>query len=135
MLLSHTHPPTPEAAPLLDRNGSFRSHQHQDRIQQRIEQSGAVDFFNLLIGAELLDMTETLLPDHRERLYPPTLALSMFMKWALNEDRSYQTAVNDWAAQRVAEGLSVHSVSTGAYCRARARLPLEMVSTLTVRTS
>jgi hypothetical protein len=38
-------------------------------------------------------------------LYPPTLALSMFMKQALHKDRSCQRAVNDWAAQRVAEGL------------------------------
>jgi hypothetical protein len=116
---------------LRDRNVSFHAHQHQDCIQQRIERSGSVDFFNLLTGLELLETTESLLPEHRERLYPPTLALSMFMKQALNEDRSCQKAVNDWAAQRVAGGLSVHSVSTGAYCRARARLPLQMMSTLT----
>jgi len=116
---------------LLDRNVSFDVQQHRDCIQRRIEHSGAVDFFNLLTGPELLEMTESLLPEHRERLYPPTLALSMFMKQALHEDRSCQRAVNDWAAQRVAEGLSVHSVSTGAYCRARARLPLQMITTLT----
>jgi hypothetical protein len=116
---------------LLDRTVSFPAHQHRDGIQRRIDRSGAVDFFNLLTGPELLEMTESLLPEHRERLYPPTLALSMFMKQALNEDRSCQRAVNDWAAQRVAEGLSVHSVSTGAYCRARARLPLQMMTALT----
>ena len=116
---------------MLDRTVSFPAHQHQDGIQRRIDRSGAVDFFNLLTGPELLEMTESLLPEHRERLYPPTLALSMFMKQALNEDRSCQRAVNDWAAQRVAEGLSVHSVSTGAYCRARARLPLQMMIALT----
>jgi hypothetical protein len=116
---------------LRDRNVSFDAHQHRESIQRRIERSGAVDFFNLLTGPELLEMTETLLPEHRERLYPPTLALSMFMKQALNEDRSCQRAVNDWAAQRVAEGLSVRSVSTGAYCRARTRLPLQMIATLT----
>lgn len=89
-----------------------------------------MDFFNLLTGPELLEMTEALLPEHRERLYPPTQVLAMFIKQALEEDRSCQRAVNAWAAQRVAEGLSVHSVSTGAYCHARARLPLEMVSGL-----
>jgi hypothetical protein len=72
-----------------------------------------------------------LLPEHRERLYPPTLALSMFMGQVLSEDGSCQKAVDSWAAQRAAEGLSVQSINTGAYCRARQRLPLEMLSTLT----
>lgn len=71
-----------------------------------------------------------MLPEHRERLYPPTLALSMFIGQVLSEDGSCQKAVDSWAAQRVAEGLSVHSVNTGAYCKARQRLPLEMVRTL-----
>lgn len=76
-------------------------------------------------------MTDSLLPEHRERLYPPTLALSMFMGQVLSEDGSCQKAVDSWAAQRAADGLSVQSVNTGAYCKARQRLPVEMVSTLT----
>jgi hypothetical protein len=85
----------------------------------------------LLTGPELLEMTDSLLPEHRERLYPPTLALSMFMGQVLSEDGSCQKAVDSWAAQRAAEGLSVQSVNTGAYCKARQRLPVEMVSALT----
>lgn len=116
---------------MLDRNGGFHSQQHRDRIGRQIRRAGAVDFFNLLTGPELLEMTETHLPEHRERLYPPTVALSMFMKQALEEDRSCQRAVNAWAGQRAAEGLSVQSIRTGAYCRARARLPLQMLVALT----
>lgn len=115
---------------MLNRNGAFRSQQRRNSIRGRLDRAGAVDFFNLLTGPELLEMTEALLPEHRERLYPPTQVLAMFIKQALEEDRSCQRAVNAWAAQRVAEGLNVHSVSTGAYCHARARLPLEMVSGL-----
>lgn len=90
-----------------------------------------MDFFNVLTGAELLEITEAHLPEHRERLYPPTVSLAMFMNQALSADGSCQKAVNAWAAQRAAQGLSAHSVRTGAYCRARQRLPLQMVSTLT----
>lgn len=115
---------------MRDRNGAFHSQQRRNGIRGRIDRAGAVDFFNLLTGPELLEMTEALLPEHRERLYPPTQVLAMFIKQALEEDRSCQRAVNAWAGQRVAEGLRVHSVSTGAYCHARARLPLEMVSGL-----
>lgn len=119
---------------MRDRNVRFRSQQHQDRVSRQIGQAGAVDFFNILTGPELLEMTEAHLPEHRERLYPPTVALSMFMKQALEIDRSCQRAVAAWAGQRAAEGLSVHSIRTGAYCRARGRLPLEMIVALTRET-
>jgi hypothetical protein len=89
-----------------------------------------VDFFNLLTSPELLAMTDSLSPEHRERLYTPTVVLSMFMGQVLEADGSCQKAVDSWAAQRAAEGLSVQSVNTGAYCKARQRLPIAMVSTL-----
>jgi len=94
----------------------------------------AVGFFNILTGPELLQMTEAHLPEHRERLYPPTVTLSMFLEQVLEEDDSCQRAVNAWAAQRATEGLSVQSIRTGAYCRARQRLPLAMASALTRET-
>jgi hypothetical protein len=119
---------------LRDRNVGFRSEQHQSRIGRQIRQAGAVDFFNLLTGPELLEMTEAHLPGHRERLYPPTVTLSMFIKQSLALDRSCQRAVDAWAGQRAAEGLSVQSIRTGGYCRARARLPLEMIVALTRET-
>jgi len=93
-----------------------------------------VDFFNVLTSPELLEKTEAYLPEHRERLYPPTVTLSMFMMQALNKDGSCQRAVNAWAARRVAEGLSANSIRTGAYCKARQRLPVEMAMALTRET-
>ncbi|MGH6629488.1 MAG: IS4 family transposase, partial [Burkholderiales bacterium] len=63
--------------------------------------------------------------------YSPTVTLSMFMMQALNEDGSCQKVVNAWAARRAAEGLSANSIRTGSYCKARQRLPIEMVMALT----
>jgi hypothetical protein len=119
---------------LTDRNAKFQTQQHRKRIGRRARELEAVDFFNMLTGPELLETTERHLPEHRERLYAPTVTLSMFMRQALNEDGSCQRAVNAWAAQRGAEGLSVQSIRTGAYCRARARLPVPMVTALTRET-
>jgi IS4 transposase len=93
-----------------------------------------VEFFNILTSPQLLETTEALLPEHRERLYPPTVALSMFMRQALDADGSCQKAVNGWAAQRAADGLKACSTRTGGYCQARQRLPLEMVTALTRET-
>jgi len=90
-----------------------------------------MDFFNVLTGTELLELTEAHLPEHRERLYPPTVTLSMFLRQALAADGSCQRAVDAWAASRAAEGLSAQSIRTGGYCRARQRLPLSMLQALT----
>ena len=88
--------------------------QPRERIGRGVRNHNAVDFFNVLTGPQLLDLTEAYLPEHRERLYPPTVVLSMFIQQSLDEDGSCQRAVNGWAAQRVAEGLSPQSVRTGA---------------------
>ena len=114
----------------MDRNAQNDLHQRQTRIGRRVKAAQAVEFFNVLTSPQLLQTTEALLPEHRERLYPPTVALSMFMRQVLQADGSCQKAVNGWAAQRAADGLTACSVRTGGYCRARQRLPLQMVSTL-----
>ena len=90
-----------------------------------------MEFFNVLTSTQLLDTTEAQLPAHRERVYTPTVALSMFKRQVLQADGSCQGAVNGWAAQRAADGLRACNVRIGGYCRARQRLPLDMVSTLT----
>ncbi len=119
---------------MRERNAEFQSEQQRKRVHRCAGGLETVDFFNLLTGPELLEMTESHLPEHRERLYPPTVALSMFMRQALNADGSCQKAVNGWAAQRAAEGLGVQSVRTGGYCKARQRLPVAMVTALTRET-
>ncbi len=103
----------------------------QKRIRQHAANSDSFSFFNLLTGPELLDQVESLLPEHRERLFPPTETLSMFLAQTLSADRSCQRAVNDAAVKRLTGGLPMCSTHTGAYCRARVRLPVAMVSTLT----
>ncbi len=108
---------------------SRKSHQ-QRCVHHRAVNSDSYDFFNILTGPELLDQVEILLPDHRERLFPPTETLSMFLAQALSTDRSCQRAVNDAAIKRLAGGMTRCSTHTGAYCRARQRLPVEMVSAL-----
>ena len=104
--------------------------QQQRRVQHRANQSDAYTFFNLLTSPALLDRVESLLPEHRERLFPPTETLSMFLSQALSADRSCQRTVNDAAVKRLIGGLPVCSTHTGGYCRARTRLPLSMPAIL-----
>lgn len=102
----------------------------QRRVRAQVRNSDAYSFFNLLTGPELFNKVESLLPHHRERRFPPTETLSMFLAQALSADRSCQKAVDEAAIKRLAEGLKPGSTHTGAYCRARKRLPVRMVTTL-----
>lgn len=113
----------------MDRTARF-VHGQSRRVEHHAGEGDAYSFFNLLTGPELFEKVESLLPKHRERLYPPTETLSIFVAQALSTDRSCQKAVDDAAVRRVSGGLSGCSTHTGGYCRARARLPLEMVREL-----
>lgn len=104
--------------------------QQQRHIRSQVRNSDAYSFFNLLTGPALFDKVESVLPRHRERRFPPTETLSMFLAQALSADRSCQRAVDEAAIKRLAAGLAPCSTHTGAYCRARMRLPMEMVQTL-----
>ena len=104
--------------------------QQQRHVRSQVHNNDAFTFFNLLTGPELLDKVESVLPQHRERRFPPTETLSMFLSQALSADRSCQKAVDEAAIKRLAAGLAPCSTHTGAFCRARMRLPMEMVRTL-----
>jgi hypothetical protein len=110
------------------------SHRPVTGQQRRVrEYAGSADsyaMFNLLTGPQLLDQVEALLPEHRERLFPPTETLSMFLAQVLSADGSCQQVVNDAMVKRVIAGMKPGSTDTGGYCKARARLPMSMVSTL-----
>ena len=93
----------------------------QKRIRHHARSLDSHGFLNLLTAPDMPDSVESLLPEHRERLFPPTETLSMFLAQAMSADRSCQKAVNDAAIQRLACGLKSCSTHTGAYCRARQR--------------
>ena len=102
----------------------------QSRVQRHSLSSTPHTFFNLLTGPGLLSAVEGLLPEHRERSFPPTETLSMFLAQAMNADRSCQNIVNEAAFTRAIYGMKPCSSNTGSYCKARQRLPLSMVSEL-----
>ncbi|MBB3060430.1 hypothetical protein FHS09_001245, partial [Microbulbifer rhizosphaerae] len=102
----------------------------QCRTRKYASCTDSYDFFNLLTGRELFEVVEQLLPEHRERTFPPTETLSMFLAQAMHADRSCQNIVNQSAIARLTGGLPSISTNTGAYCKARQRLPVEIISEL-----
>ena len=114
----------------MHRTSTTIAHQQQ-RINTYRRKTDSYSYFNLLTSDALFDQVESLLPDHRERLYPPTETLSMFLAQAMSADRSCQQIVNQNSVQRLMGGLSASSTYTGGFCRARQRLPLSMIQSLT----
>ena len=82
----------------MDRKAQATLPQRRSSTKSRVSSTEGVEFFNLLTSPELLQMTEALLPEHRGRLYPPTVTLSMFMRQVLEADGACQKAVNGWGS-------------------------------------
>ncbi|MDP2346203.1 MAG: IS4 family transposase [Gammaproteobacteria bacterium] len=108
--------------------------QQQSQIRQHVRRSHSHTFFNALTDPDLLEQVDSLLPAHRERMFPPIQTLSMFMSQALSADRSCQQAVNAASVARVQDGLAPCSTHTGGYCLARQRLPVSLVQSLVQHT-
>lgn len=104
--------------------------QQQHRLAKQVQKVDANHFFNVLTGPQLLQTLEMHLPEHRERRYPPTLTLSMFLGQVMSADSSCQNTVNEAVVNRLLSGLSPGSANTSGYCMARQRLPQAMVSAL-----
>ena len=94
-------------------------------VRRSGETYDSLTFFNLLTGDSMLETVEKHLPEYRERIYPPSEVLSIFMAQVLSADRSCQNAVNQAVLIRASHGLVPHSTHTGGYCRARQRLPVK----------
>jgi hypothetical protein len=111
-----------------------RSREQQRRLAKHVQKVKADHFFNLLTSPQLLERVEALLPEYRERIYPPTVSLAMFLGQVLSADGSCQKAVDEAIVNRLLSGLPADSANTGGYCRARQRLPTDMVRALARQT-
>ena len=58
-----------------------------------------------------------------ERLYTPLVTLWVFLSQVLDQDHSMRQAVARFIAQRLCNGQQPCSADTGAYAKARQRLP------------
>lgn len=64
---------------------------------------------------------------YRTRLFPPAVTLGLFVEQVINVDGACQDAVGRYLSQRLAMDLAPCGLGTGAYCKARQRLPLPLV--------
>jgi hypothetical protein len=66
----------------------------------------------------------------RDRLYPPAVTVWVFLSQVLDAAHCCRQAVARFLAWRVGQGLAPCSAGAGAYCKARGRLPEELLARL-----
>lgn len=97
------------------------------RFCSRFAQGASSALGQVIPRQDLLRWIEEEAGDYRERIYSPLQTLTLFIEQVLGADQSCQDAVARGLSGRVALGQSPCSLNSGPYCRARARLALNLV--------
>jgi hypothetical protein len=79
------------------------------------------EFLDILSSKELNIIIERHTPEHRERIFTPSKTLSMFIKQALNSDRSCSRAVNDFIVDGIIKTVMVFNNNQDSQCAIRVR--------------
>ena len=87
-------------------------------------------FKKFLSVERISELIDNLAPKGRNRIYPVVVTLSAFISQVLSADHSCREAVARVIAERVCEGKAACSEDDSPYCRARQRLPEELLSQL-----
>jgi hypothetical protein len=92
-------------------------------VRQQLRQARGLPFAEHLPAGLIHRTARRLGVCFRQRLYTPAVTLLAFLSQALDHDHSCRQAVARLLAFRSASGLRPCSPDTGAYCKARGRLP------------
>jgi Transposase DDE domain len=105
-----------------------------ESLQRKFAQSPGLPFAELLPKERLSQVIGELDIKFHDRDYPPLVALAMLLSQSCDPDPSLKQAVARLIAQRLAEKQPACSSNTGAYSRARTRLPEKVLAELTRHT-
>jgi hypothetical protein len=97
-------------------------------LRRQFLQDGGLPFTDVLTDDVLADTLATV-GGWLDRIFSPLVTLWVFLGQVLSPDHSCRAAVARLVAHRVARGQRPCSPRTGAYCRARRRLPEAFFST------
>jgi hypothetical protein len=105
-----------------------------ETLQRQFAQAPGLPFAELLAP----ELIEELFRKHqvktRDRIYTPLITLAMFLSQCHDEDPSLRQAVARLLAHRCVQELPPCDSDTGAYCKARQRLPEKVLADLTRHT-
>src|SRR5215207_8530061 len=102
-------------------------------LRRQFLQDGDLPFTNVLTDEIVADALATV-GGWLDRVFSPLVTLWVFLGQVLSADHSCRAAVARLIAHRLARGQDPCSARTGAYCRARKRLPEAFFSETALRT-
>ncbi len=79
--------------------------------------------FSGILSTDALEQIIEHSANSKDRIYTPLVTLKAFIFQVLSTDGSCRQAVNHVLSERLYQGCSANSIKTGAYCKARKRLP------------
>jgi hypothetical protein len=100
-------------------------------IRQELRQAHGLPFAELLPVDQIHAVAHRLRLTFRDRIFTPAVTLLTFLSQVLDRDHSCRQAVARLLAFRTSHGLRRCSPDTGAYCKARRRLPESLLQQLT----
>lgn len=104
-------------------------------LKQKFQNSVALPFEQVLPEAVIQAVLEEQGVKYRQTLYTPIIMVWAWVSQVLDADKSLSNAVNRVIAWLAAAKQEVPSVDTGAYSKARKRLPLAVLKPLLQRTA
>src|SRR5215204_6434280 len=105
-----------------------RLHHHVSFLRRQFAQDAALPFSDVLSEDLVTQALTTASVSWIDRIFSPLVTLWVFLSQVLSADHSCRAAVARLIARRVARGQKPCSARTGAYCRARPRLPEAFLS-------
>jgi hypothetical protein len=111
---------------------SFR--QQVDWFRRQFAQHAQLPFSNVLPVQVVVTALHSLGVRFYESLYNPVTVLWLFLSQVIHANPTLAATVECFLAWRLAQGMSPCSADTGAYARARQRLPEALLATLTRHT-
>jgi hypothetical protein len=103
-------------------------------LKQKFQNSVALPFEQVLTEAMIQQVLEQEQLSYRQTIYTPVVTLWAWLSQVLDSDKSLSNTVSRMIACLSGAGVGVPSSDTGAYSKARKRLPLTVLKALLTKT-
>lgn len=101
---------------------------HAKSVIKKLRTSSELPFIDILSEDVISKYIEDI--KYRNRIFSPDMTIFAFLSQVITEDQSCQKALAQVMAHQARQGKEMPSANTAAYCKARVRLPEEVLSGL-----
>jgi hypothetical protein len=125
----------PRRGEAVDREGraEIRKALTPERTEQRIEELMAreqIRLHDVFSDEEVHELYHEFAPNFRDRCFPPAVTLGLFVSQTLSRAEACSTVLAQFNRDRKRQNLPPVCEDASSYCKARARLPVELIDTL-----